>query len=90
MLEEPQNYRGTLRYVVRSACGSKSNGNGYDNDHANSKAKHTAHLFHHSSMYQRTDKLHDSFVKCSSIWFYLLSDSVIFEAGSGPQTKFQN
>ena len=26
MLEEPQNYRGTLRYVVRSACGSKSNG----------------------------------------------------------------
>lgn len=40
-------------------------------------------------MYQRTDKLHDSFVKCSSIWFYLLSDSVIFEAGSGPQKSFK-
>ena len=41
--------------------------NGDDNDHANSKAKHTAHPFHQSSMYQHTDKLHNSFVKCSTI-----------------------
>lgn len=34
--------------------------NGEDNDHANRKAKHTAHLFHHSSIYQR----HSGQIRC--------------------------